>query len=251
MTPPTVLPPAAKLPPKPKVFVIIPAFNEADSIEKVISDIPEEFVAEVIVVNNGSTDTTEHNARRAGATVLREARKGYGFACLKGIEYASVQTPPPDIVVFLDGDYSDFPGEIVSLVRPIEYGEADLVIGSRVLGKRLGKMESGAMLPQAVFGNALATTLIRLFYGVRFTDLGPFRAIGFSALQRMKMRDTTFGWTVEMQVKAAKLGLRCLEVPVSYRQRVGVSKITGTVSGTIKAGYKILYTIFRLLLTSR
>ncbi|MBC8043892.1 MAG: glycosyltransferase family 2 protein [Rhizobacter sp.] len=228
--------------PQPNILVIIPAFNEAASIESVITDIPEEFAREVVVVNNASTDTTERNARQAGATVLREARRGYGYACLKGIEYAKQKSPAPDIIVFLDGDYSDFPNEIIRLVRPIQHG-ADLVIGSRTLGER----EPGAMLPQAIFGNWLATSLIKLFYGVRFTDLGPFRAIKFSKLLELQMRDKTFGWTVEMQVKAAKKKFRCVEVPVSYRKRIGVSKITGTVSGTLKAGYKIITTIFGLL----
>jgi glycosyltransferase involved in cell wall biosynthesis len=226
----------------PNVLVIIPAFNEAESIEQVIADIPEEFVTEVVVVNNASTDKTEMNAAKAGATVLRETRKGYGYACLKGIEYAKSKSEPPDIIVFLDGDYSDFPSEIVSLVQPIQQAGVDLVIGSRTLGKR----EVGAMLPQAMFGNWLATRLIRWFYGVRFTDLGPFRAIKFEKLLALQMQDTTFGWTVEMQVKAAKQNLKCIEVPVSYKKRIGVSKITGTVSGTLKAGYKILWTIFKL-----
>jgi len=226
----------------PNVLVIIPAFNEAESIEQVIADIPEEFVQEVVVVNNASTDKTEMNAAKAGATVLRETRKGYGYACLKGIEYAKSKFEPPDIIVFLDGDYSDFPSEIVTLVQPIQQVGVDLVIGSRTLGKR----EKGAMLPQAIFGNWLATRLIRWLYGVRFTDLGPFRAIKFEKLLALQMQDTTFGWTVEMQVKAAKQNFKCVEVPVSYKKRIGISKITGTVSGTFKAGYKILWTIFKL-----
>ena len=191
------------------------------------------------MVNNGSTDETEANARAAGATVLREPKKGYGWACLRGIEY--VKTKSPDIVVFLDGDYSDHPEEMTELVRPIARGEADLVIGSRMIGNR----EPGAMLPQAVVGNRLACLLMRLFWRAQFTDLGPFRAIRFESLRDLDMADRTFGWTIEMQIKAIKAGLRYTEIPVSYRRRVGVSKITGTVSGTVKASAKILFMIFR------
>ncbi|MEM1270795.1 MAG: glycosyltransferase family 2 protein [Bacteroidota bacterium] len=225
------------------VLVIIPAFNEARSIGSVIGDIPKGLVDEIVVVNNASTDETERNAREAGATVLREEQKGYGFACLRGIEYA--KTRRPDIVVFLDGDYSDYPDEMPSLVDPILNDEADFVVGSRMVGER----EPGAMLPQAIFGNWLATTLIRSIWGAEFTDLGPFRAIRFDALLDLGMQDQTYGWTVEMQIKAARAGLRIKEVPVSYRKRVGVSKITGTVSGTVKASYKILATIGRYWLT--
>lgn len=223
--------------PDPRISVIIPAFNEQDGIVSVLGDIPKGLVSEVIVVDNGSTDRTAHLAEQAGARVVREERRGYGSACLAGIAAADC----PDVLVFLDGDYSDHPDEMPLLLDPILRGEADLVIGSRTLGKR----EAGALLPQALFGNWLATRLIRLLFGVRFTDLGPFRAVTREALQRMGMCDTTFGWTVEMQVKAARLGIRATEAPVSYRRRAGVSKITGTVSGTIQAGYKILYTIFR------
>lgn len=223
--------------PHPRISVIIPAFNEQDGIVSVLGGIPKGLVSEVIVVDNGSTDRTAGLAEQAGARVVREARRGYGSACLAGIASAD----RPDIFVFLDGDYSDHPDEMPLLLGPILRGEADLVIGSRMLGGR----EPGALLPQARFGNWLATRLIRLLFGVRFTDLGPFRAVRREALERIGMQDTTFGWTVEMQVRAAELGLRTTEVPVSYRRRVGVSKITGTVSGTVKAGYKILYTIFR------
>ena len=219
------------------VVVIIPAFNEGRSIGKVVSDIPAELVREVVVVSNASTDETERNAREAGATVLRERRKGYGWACLRGIRY--IADAHPDIVVFLDGDYSDYPEEMTRLVEPIVSGEADFVVGSRMIGNR----ERGAMLPQAVIGNRLACFLLRVIWGARFTDLGPFRAIRFKDLMRLEMTDKTFGWTVEMQIKAPRAGLRCTEVPVSYRRRVGVSKVTGTVSGTIKASVKILYTI--------
>ena len=222
-----------------RILVIIPAFNEARSIARVVGDIPEGLVDEVVVVNNASTDETEANARAAGATVLREERRGYGHACLRGIAYAKEQRP--DIVVFLDGDYSDYPEEMTRLVAPILNDEADFVVGSRMTGDR----EPGAMLPQAVFGNRLACTLMRWIWGARFTDLGPFRAIRFDDLLALGMQDTTYGWTIEMQIKAVRAGLRCREVPVSYRKRVGVSKITGTVSGTLKASYKILWTIAR------
>lgn len=228
-----------------KIMVIIPAFNEADSIVRVINDIPQELVYEIVVVNNGSKDGTEGKARDAGATVLSEDRRGYGFACLRAIDYAKSKPVfgKPDIIVFLDGDYSDYPQEMEYLVKPILESDYDLVIGSRKSGRR----ERGSMLPQAVFGNALATTLIRLFHGAKFTDLGPFRAIKFDKLLELNMEDKTFGWTAEMQVKAVKMGLRYCEVPVSYRKRIGTSKVTGTFTGTVKAGYKILWTIFRNL----
>jgi glycosyltransferase involved in cell wall biosynthesis len=228
-----------------RVNVIIPAFNEAASIGRVVADVPPDVAEEVIVVSNGSTDATEEQARVAGATVLREERKGYGFACLKGMSYIAAKPvgEQPDVVIFLDGDYSDYPEEMPALLAPLQNGQFDLVIGSRATGKR----ERGAMLPQQVFGNWLATTLIRLLYQTRFTDLGPFRAIRYARLLELNMQDKTYGWTVEMQVKAAKMGLRCTEVPVRYRKRIGVSKVTGTVRGTILAGYKILTTIFRLL----
>ncbi|MDX2247356.1 MAG: glycosyltransferase family 2 protein [Bacteroidia bacterium] len=229
----------------PVVYVIIPAFNEADSIAKVVQGIPSGLVREVVVVSNGSTDATELNAARAGATVLREERKGYGFACLKGLDYLAGKkgAERPDIVVFLDGDYSDYPEEMPDLVNPVVNEGYDMVIGSRALGNR----EKGSMMPQQVFGNWLATTLIRWLYGISFSDLGPFRAITWEALQKINMQDQTFGWTVEMQVKAAKLKLKCLDVPVKYRRRIGVSKVTGTIKGTIMAGYKILWTIFKLI----
>ncbi|MDQ2658595.1 MAG: glycosyltransferase family 2 protein [Bacteroidota bacterium] len=226
---------------KPIVYVIIPAFNEALSIGEVISQIPAGLVSKVIVVNNASTDDTKKAARDKGATVLDEPRRGYGSACLRGIEYSSRQTPVPDVVVFLDGDLSDYPGEMLTLVEPIEDNRADLVIGSRVLGKR----SKGSMTVQQIFGNWLATKLMKLFFDVDFTDLGPFRAIRFSSLMDLKMQDKTYGWTVEMQVKAAKRKMRCMEVPVRYRKRIGVSKISGTVKGTVMAGYKILFTIFK------
>jgi len=220
------------------VLVIIPAFNEARSIGRVVGDIPA-HIDEVVVVNNASTDETERNARAAGATVLREDRQGYGWACLRGIDYARTKTP--DVVVFLDGDYSDHPDEMDRLLAPIRRDEADFVVGSRMTGER----EPGAMLPQALVGNRVACTLMRWLWGTRFTDLGPFRAIRFDDLLALGMRDTTYGWTVEMQIKAVRAGLRCVEVPVSYRRRIGVSKITGTLAGTAKASAKILWTIAR------
>ncbi|MEZ4777551.1 MAG: glycosyltransferase family 2 protein [Bacteroidia bacterium] len=229
----------------PAVYVIIPAYNEEESISRVVRDIPAALVREVVVVSNGSTDATETNAALAGATVLREERKGYGYACLKGLAYLAEKRgeEKPEIVVFLDGDYSDYPEEMPMLTGPIVDEGYDMVIGSRELGNR----EKGSMMPQQVFGNWLATTLIRLLYRVNFSDLGPFRAITWDALQKINMQDQTFGWTVEMQVKAAKLKMKCLDVPVKYRRRIGVSKVTGTIKGTIMAGYKILWTIFKLI----
>jgi len=224
-----------------EIVVIIPAFNEEESLPKVIADIPK-FVDEIIVVNNGSIDKTADVAMKSGATVLTEMEKGYGAACLKAIDYISDKNY--DIVVFLDGDYSDHPEEMNLIVEPIIKSEFDLVIGSRMLGKR----ESGAMLPQAIFGNWLATFLIKLFWGYKFTDLGPFRAIKYSSLINLNMRDRNFGWTVEMQIKAAKGKLRTIEVPVRYRKRIGQSKVTGTFKGTVKASFKIIYLIFKSLL---
>ncbi|NCS90377.1 MAG: glycosyltransferase family 2 protein [Ignavibacteria bacterium] len=224
-----------------EIVVIIPAFNEEESLPKVIADIPK-FVDEIIVVNNGSIDKTADVAMKSGATVLTEMEKGYGAACLKAIDYISDKNY--DIVVFLDGDYSDHPEEMNLIVEPIIKSEFDLVIGSRMLGKR----ESGAMLPQAIFGNWLATFLIKLFWGYKFTDLGPFRAIKYSSLINLNMRDRNFGWTVEMQIKAAKQKLRTIEVPVRYRKRIGQSKVTGTFKETVKASFKIIYLIFKSLL---
>lgn len=223
------------------VKVIIPAFNEENGVGQVIAEIPGHLVSEIIIVNNASTDKTEQVATAAGATVLHEPISGYGRACLKGIEYLKASNPKPDIVVFLDADHSDYPEELEQIIRPILHQEADLVIGSRALGNK----EPGSMTPQQIFGNWLATRLLKLFYGVAFTDLGPFRAITYSRLIELGMQDKTYGWTVEMQLKAAKSGFRCVEVPVRYRKRIGFSKISGTVKGTIMAGYKILYTIFR------
>jgi glycosyltransferase involved in cell wall biosynthesis len=223
------------------VKVIIPAFNEQGAIGKVVRAIPKDIVTEVVVVNNGSSDNTVKVAYEAGATVLTEVAKGYGYACLKGIDY--LKSSPPDVVVFMDGDYSDYPEEIADLLGPIKHNETDLVIGSRVLGNR----EKGSLTPQQVFGNWLATSLLHLFYNVKFTDLGPFRAIRFNKLIELEMTDKTYGWTVEMQLKAAKNGLKCAELPVRYRRRVGQSKVSGTIKGSVMAGYKILVTIFKYL----
>lgn len=220
------------------VYVIIPALNESKSIEKVINDIPD-FVDEIVVVDNGSTDDTFETAAKAGATVLTEPEKGYGAACLLGIEYISNKNPA--IVVFLDGDYSDYPEEMDELIKPILEKDIDMVIGSRIIGKR----ENGALLPQAIFGNRLSSFLIRMFWDYTFTDLGPFRAIKFNKLMSLGMQDRNFGWTVEMQIKAAKQKLTYKEIPVSYRKRIGSSKVTGTFAGTIKASYKILATIVK------
>ncbi len=227
----------------PGILVIIPALNEEMSIGKVIADIPQDLVSEVVVTDNASTDRTAEVAAGAGATVLSEKRRGYGYACTKGIHYALSKPAGerPDIIVFLDGDYSDYPEEMPLLVKPIIEDGFDMIIGSRTAGER----ERGALLPQALFGNALATALIKWLYGVSFTDLGPFRAVRFDKLLGLGMSDMTYGWTVEMQIKAAKQGLRCGEAPVSYRKRIGVSKVTGTLGGTVRAGYKILWTIFK------
>jgi hypothetical protein len=222
------------------IDVVIPALNEEGSLPLVLADLPRPPVRRIVVADNGSIDGTARVAREGGAEVVAAARRGYGSACLVGLAHLR-QTGPPDIVVFVDADYSDHPDELPALVAPILAREADLVIGSRVLGQR----ERGALLPQARAGNLVACLLIRLFYGHRFTDLGPFRAIRWHALERLQMSDPNFGWTAEMQVKAVRRGLRCVEVPVSYRRRTGVSKITGTVSGTIRAGYKILWTVAR------
>lgn len=224
----------------PAVDVVIPALNEEASLPLVLAGLPRPPVRRVVVADNGSRDGTARVAREGGAEVVEAPRRGYGSACLAGLDHLR-RTGPPDVAVFIDADFSDHPEELPSLVAPILAGGADLVIGSRVLGRR----ERGALLPQARAGNLVACLLIRLFYGHRFTDLGPFRAIRWDALERLGMADPDFGWTAEMQVKAVRHGLRCTEVPVSYRRRVGVSKITGTISGTVRAGYKILWTVAR------
>ena len=223
---------------KSKIVVIIPALNEEHSIGIVISHIPREYSTNIIVADNGSSDKTVEIAKQYGAEVVIENQRGYGSACLAGI--AAAKLNQDDIVVFLDGDFSDFPEDMTDILNTMKSKSLDLVIGSRTLGKA----DSGALMPQAIFGNWLATRLLYFRYGFLFSDLGPFRAIRASALNRINMRDKTFGWTVEMQLKALKLGLRVGEVPVRYRKRIGVSKITGTVKGTILAGTKILWTIF-------
>lgn len=223
------------------IDVIIPAFNEEDSIQKVIHEIPSDLVREVIVVSNGSDDRTVENAKAAGATVMSEGRKGYGSACLCGIDYISKKSEQPDIVAFLDGDYSDYPEQLTQVVQPIMEEGKDMVIGSRALGT---KEKASMTMPQLV-GNKIATIMLKWLYGVHHTDLGPFRAIRYEALMQLQMQDTTFGWTVEMQVKAAKQKLKVCEVPVDYRKRIGTSKISGTVKGTVLAGYKIIWTILK------
>ena len=223
------------------IDVVIPAYNEEKSIGNVISDIPD-FVREIIVCNNNSSDSTAKVAQSKGATVVNAMQKGYGSACLEGLAHIEKKSQSPDVVVFLDGDYSDHPEEMTLLVDAIKDGY-ELVIGSRAMGK----LQRGAMQPQQIFGNWLATSLIKLFYKYEFTDLGPFRAITYQALRKINMEDKDFGWTVEMQVKAAKLGMKVKEVPVTYRKRIGVSKVSGTVKGTILAGHKILWTIYKLM----
>ncbi|KAF0246068.1 MAG: family 2 glycosyl [Planctomycetota bacterium] len=225
----------------PRIAVVIPALNEEKSLPLVLAALPK--VDDIIVVDNGSTDRTAEVALAGGARVVSEPRRGYGSACLAGI--AALRDP--DIVVFVDADFSDHPEELPLLVAPIAEDRADMVIGSRTLGNR----EKGALLPQARFGNMLACFLMRVIYWHRYTDLGPFRAIRFQSLQKIGMRDRNFGWTVEMQIRALRHRLRVAEVPVSYRKRVGVSKITGTLSGTLRAGYKILFTIFRHALSRK
>jgi glycosyltransferase involved in cell wall biosynthesis len=227
------------------IKVIIPAYNEQDSIAHVIRDIPK-TVNEVIVVSNNSSDNTEDVAAQAGATVLKENRKGYGYACLKGMEYIAsilLSNPEkkPDIIVFLDGDYSDYPEQLTEIIAPIKNDNIDFVIGARV--KRL--REQGSMTMPQIFGNWLATFLMRIMFRSTFTDLGPFRAIKYDKLLALKMEDKTYGWTVEMQLKALKQKLTYAEIPVKYRNRIGISKVSGTVKGAFMAGIKILGWIFK------
>ncbi|WP_432411841.1 glycosyltransferase family 2 protein [Rasiella sp. SM2506] len=222
------------------IDVIIPAYNEAASIGLVITDIPS-LVREVIVVSNHSTDRTEIVAQKAGATVLKESQRGYGYACLKGMQHISDKKEKPDIVVFLDGDYSDYPEQLTELIAPIIEKDIDFVIGARV--KRL-RADGSMTFPQR-FGNWLATNLMKLFFGANFTDLGPFRAIKYDKLIALKMQDKTYGWTVEMQLKALKKKYSYTEVPMKYRNRIGTSKVSGTVKGAIFAGIKILSWIFK------
>ena len=222
------------------IKVIIPAYNEEDSIGKVIAEIPS-IVSEIVVVNNNSSDQTVAVAKDAGATVLDEVKKGYGYACLKGMQYIENQQEKPEIIVFLDGDYSDYPGELTKIIKPIIKDNKDLVIGARVPELR----EKDAVTPQQVFGNWLACSLMKLFFKASFTDLGPFRAIKYDKLLALNMSDKTYGWTVEMQLKALKNKYSYTEIPVHYKKRIGVSKVSGTIKGSIFAGIKILTWIFK------
>ena len=222
------------------IKVIIPAYNEEKAIANVIAEIPS-LVDEIIVISNHSTDKTEQVAKKAGATVLSETKKGYGYACLKGMDYISKLEIKPDIVVFLDGDYSDYPEELIHLVEPILNQNVDFVIGARVANLR----EKGSMTPQQIFGNWLATFLMKLFFNSKFTDLGPFRAIKYATLLDLNMQDKTYGWTVEMQLKVVKKRIPYTEIPLRYKNRIGVSKVSGTVKGTLMAGIKIIGWIFK------
>ena len=228
---------------KPIIDVIIPAYNEEQSIGFVVDEIPKEWVRNIVVANNKSTDRTCEVAEQHGAKVVFQPEPGYGNACLKAMEFISEQEVKPDVIVFLDGDHSDYPEQLPVVVKAIIDEEADLVIGSRALGNS----ESGSMTPQQVFGNWLATRLLKLFYGVKYTDLGPFRAIRYESMLQLNMVDKNYGWTVEMQIKAAKQKLRSVEVPVDYRVRIGESKVSGTIKGTIGAGYKIILTLFKYI----
>ena len=220
--------------------VIIPAYNEEKSIAKVIQDLPS-IVDEIVVVSNNSSDETIDVAKKAGATVLTEKRRGYGYACLKGISYIKSQTIKPDIIVFLDGDYSDYPNELNKLIAPITNEDFDFVLGAR--SKKL--REKGSMTIPQIFGNWLATSLMAFFFNSKFTDLGPFRAIKYNKLIDLNMKDKTYGWTVEMQLKALKRNYLYKEIHVKYRNRIGISKVSGTLKGTIFAGIKILYWIVK------
>lgn len=219
-----------------RIGVVIPALNEEQAISYVIADIPD-WVDEIVVVDNGSSDRTAEIAKQAGAIVVHESERGYGAACQAGIRALKSAS----IIVFLDGDYSDYPSEMAGLLDPIAEGRADFVLGSRVLGGT----ELGALTPQQRFGNWLACLLVRRLWGANYTDLGPFRAIRHDALEALNMTDRKFGWTVEMQIKAAKTGVRSLEIPVNYRSRIGASKISGTLRGSFKAGVGILGVIAR------
>ncbi|MBI5742071.1 MAG: glycosyltransferase family 2 protein [Nitrospirae bacterium] len=226
-----------------KTAVIIPALNESKTLPLVLRDIPKDLVDEVVVIDNGSSDRTPEIAKGLGATVLHETRRGYGYPCLRGLEY--LKTKGPDIVVFVDGNYSDHPDEIGRLVAPIINEGYDLVLGTRVTGRA----EKGSLRMPVRFGNRLATTLIRILYGFKYTDVGPFRAIRFDKLLTLDMQDN-LGWTIEMQVKAVKKGFRILEVPVSYRMGTGKSKLTGNLKGIFIVGYRILRAVFKNLFYS-
>lgn len=227
----------------PRVAVVIPAWNEEGSIGRVIDALPKQWARRIVVADNNSTDYTAEVARKFGATVVPAPRQGYGSACLAGLAYldALPAHEQPEIVAFIDADFSDHPEQLPQIVRPIVEGQADFVVGSRMIKKQ----PRGALLPQAIFGNKLACFLMRVLFHQTYTDLGPFRAISWQALKRIAMTDTNFGWTVEMQIKAARHKLRIREIAVDYRPRIGYSKVTGTFSGSVRAGYKILYTIFR------
>lgn len=227
-----------------KIDVVIPALNEEAALPTVLSAIPRPPVRRVVVADNGSTDRTAEVARANGAEVVREDERGYGAACLRAL--AHLRVDPPDVVVFLDGDASDHPEELPALVAPIAAGKADLVIGSRVRGR----LERGALTPQQRVGNAIACAILRIVYQADYTDLGPFRAIRWGALEQLRMRDRNYGWTVEMQIRAARLGLRGAEVPVSYRTRIGESKVSGTLRGTLGASRKIVWLLARHAVTS-
>lgn len=227
----------------PIIDVIIPAYNEENAIGKVIDAIPRELVRTIIVGNNGSIDSTKIVAERAGAIVVDAPEKGYGNACLEAIDYVHQLPVSPDILVFIDGDYADYPEQLGDVVAPIIKNDTDLVIGSRALGNR----ESGSMTIPQVWGNKLASILLKVLYGYKFTDLGPFRAIKYSSYNKLNMIDRDFGWTVEMQIKAAKHKMKTTEVPVNYKKRIGVSKVSGTIHGSVMASYKILYTIAKYL----
>lgn len=227
-----------------KIDVVIPALNEEAALPTVLSAIPRPPVRRVVVADNGSTDRTAQVARANGAEVVREDERGYGAACLKAL--AHLADDPPDVVVFLDGDASDHPEELPALVAPIARGQAELVIGSRVRGR----LERGALTPQQRVGNAIACAILRVVYQADYTDLGPFRAIRWGALEQLRMRDRNYGWTVEMQIRAARLGFRAAEVPVSYRPRIGESKVSGTLRGTLGASRKILWLLARHAVTS-
>ncbi len=227
-----------------KIGIVIPALNEEESIGLVVNEIPS-LADIIVVVDNGSSDNTKEIASKAGATVLDQPIRGYGHACKLGVDH--LRALKTDIIVFLDGDYSDFPEELPLLVHPILYEDYDVVIGSRTRGKK----DAGALLFQAIIGNKLAGMLINLFWGVKYTDLGPFRAIKMSKFDELSMCELTYGWTVELQIKAAKQKMKILEVPVRYRKRIGKSKVTGTLSGTLKASYGILKTIFKHLFTDK
>lgn len=226
-----------------EIAVVIPAYNEENSINKVIFDLPKDIVSYVIVVDNNSTDQTSAVAKASGAIVIQEKSQGYGSACLLGIDYLKQLEIKPFIVVFIDGDYSDYPQQLPLLVAPILNENYDMVIGSRMKGV----IEKGALTIQQIIGNKVASFLLRKIYNAHYTDLGPFRAIKFESLLLLGMKDKTYGWTVEMQIKAAKLKMKTCEVPVNYKKRIGFSKISGTIRGTVMAGYKIITTVFKYL----